>query len=89
MSDYYVTIGGQPIGPEALLAPSRLSSARPDARDASGMPSAVTQLSPNRWADGGVEETLRVGLPLTGLALALLGAAIALLIMVSRRHRSA
>lgn len=87
MSNYYVTIGGQPVGPEAHLTPARLSRARPDARDAAGQPSATTSMSRQRWIDGGLEEKCEASLPLIGLALALLGAAVVVLVL-ALRHQS-
>lgn len=85
MSNYYVTIAGQPVGREAHLTAARLSQARPDARNASGQPSAATSMSRQRWIDGGLEETYEASLPLVGLVLALLGALVAVLVLVLRR----
>ncbi len=85
MSTYYVTIAGQPVGPEAHLSPARLSQGRPDARDASGQPSAATSMSRQRWIDGGLEEKCEASLPLVVLALVLLAAVVAILVLV-RRH---
>jgi hypothetical protein len=87
VSNYYVTIDGQPVGPEAHLTPARLSQARPDARNAAGQPSATTSMSRQRWIDGGIEETWEASLPLFGLGLALLGAVVAVLAL-ALHHRS-
>jgi len=44
-------------------------------------------MSRQRWIDGGLEEKCEASLPLIGLALALLGAAVAVLVL-ALRHQS-
>ena len=86
MSEPIVTIGGQRVYPRGQAPDPADTTNWLDARDVSGRPLALTEMSPNGWASGGNEETLEAGLPFLGGLIGLVLLTVAALLVFGRRR---
>ncbi len=86
MSEPIVTISGQRVYPRGQSPETDTARDWLDARDASGRPLALTEMSPSGWASGGNEETLEAGLPFLGGLVAVIVLTLGALLILSRKR---